>query len=100
MLDSDDRKLVQMRSSSGDVDIQVLFISTFLVESEQKGIHVDSGNGKFQKIPHLDSVDMNNDFKSALTGFHAFTWNDYLSCIFRKLKKLCCKVLLKSNKFV
>ena len=31
VLDSDDRKLVLVRSPSGDVDIQVLFISTFYV---------------------------------------------------------------------
>ena len=100
MLDSDDRKLVLVRSPSGDVDIQVLYISTFLEESEQKRIYIDFGNGKSRKILHLDSVDMNSDLKSALTGFHTFTGNDYLSCIFRKSKKLCWKALLKSNKFV
>ena len=100
LLDSDDRKLVLMRSPSGDVDIQVLFISTLLEESEQKRIYIDSGNGKSRKTLHLNSVDMNSDLKSALTEFHAFTGNDYLSCIFRKLKKLCWKALLKSNKFV
>ena len=43
---------------------------------------------------------MSDDLKSALTGFHAFTGNDYLSCIFRKSKKLCWKALVKSNKFI
>ena len=43
---------------------------------------------------------MNSDLKSALTGFHGFTGNDYLSCIFRKSKKLCWKAQLNSNKFV
>ena len=95
VLDSDDRKLVLVRSPSGDVDIQVLFICTFLEESEQKQIYIDFGNGKSRKISilHLDSVDMNSDLKSALTGFHALTGNDYLSCIFRKSEscvgKLC-----------
>ena len=98
--DSDERKLVLVRSPSGDVDTQLLFISTFLEESEQKRIYIDFGNSKSRKILHLDSVDMNSDLKSALTGFHAFTGNDYLSCIFQKSKKLCCKALLKSNKFV
>ena len=101
VLDSDDRKLVLVRSPSGDVDIQVLFLhSTFFEESEQKRIYIDFGNGRSRKTLHLNSVDMNSDLKSALTGFHAFTGNDYLSCIFRKLKKLCWKALLKSNKFV
>ena len=100
MLDSDDRKLVLVRSPARDVNIQVLLISTFLEESGQKRIYIDFGNGKSRKILHLDSVDMNSDLKSALTGFHAFTGNDYLSCIFRKPKKLCWKALLKSNKFV
>ena len=89
-----------MRSPSGDVDIQILFISTFLVESEQKRIYIDFGSGKSRKILHLSSVDMSDDLKSALTGFHAFTGNDYLSCIFRKSKKLCWKALVKSNKFI
>ena len=79
---------------------EFFFISTFLGESEQKIIYIDFGDGKSRKIIHLDSVDMNSDLKSALTGFHAFTGNDYLSCIFRKSKKLCWKALLKSNKFV
>ena len=98
--DSDERKLVLVRSPSGDVDIQVLFISTFLEESEQKRIYIDLGNGKSRKILRLDSVDMKSDLKSVLTGFHAFTENDYLSCTFQKSKKLCCKALLKSNKFI
>ena len=100
VLDSDDRKLVLVRSPSEDVDIQVLFISTFLEESEQKRIYIDLGSGKSRKILHLDSVDMNSGLKSALTGFHTFAGNDYLSYIFRKSKKLCWKALLKSNKFV
>ena len=100
VLDSDDRKLVLVRSPSGVVDIQVLFIPTFLEESEKKRIYIDIHNGKSRKILPLDSVDMNSDLKSALTGFHAFTGNDYLSYIFRKSKKLCWKALLKSNKFV
>ena len=99
VLDNDDSKLVLMRSPSGDVDIQVLFISTFLVESEQKRICIDFGIGKSRKILHLSSVDMSDDLKSALTGFHVFTGNDYLSCIFRTSKKLCWKALVKSNKF-
>ena len=74
--------------------------STFFEESEQKRICIDFGNGRSRTILHLNSVDMNSDLKSALTGFHAFTGNDYLSCIFRKSKELCWKALLKSNKFV
>ena len=100
VLDIDDSKLVLVRSPSGDVDMQVSFISTFLVESEQKRIYIDFGSGKSRKILHLSSVDMSDDLKSALTGFHAFTGNDYLSCIFRKSKKLCWKALVKSNKFI
>ena len=73
VLDNNDRKLVLVRSPSGDVDIQVLLISTFLEESEQKRIYIDFGSGKSRKILHLDSVDMNSDLKSALTGFHEFT---------------------------
>ena len=53
VLDNDDSKLVLVRSPSGDVDIQVLFISTFLVESEQKRIYIDFGSGTsiFDKVP-------------------------------------------------
>ena len=57
-------------------------------KSEQKRIYIGFGNGKSRKILHLDSVGMNSDLKSASTGFHAFTGNDYLSCIFRKSKKV------------
>ena len=100
VLDNDDSKLVLVTSPSGDVDIQVLFISTFLVESEQKRIYIDFGSGKSRKILHLSSVGTSDDLKSALTGFHAFTGNDCLSCIFRKSKKLCWKALVRSNKFI
>ena len=76
-----------VRSPSGDVDINVLFICMFLEKAEQ--IYIDYGTGKSRKILKLGSVDMSDELKSALIGFHAFTGNDYVSSFFEKSKKHC-----------
>ena len=46
------------------------------------------------RVAKLGSVDMSNELKSALTGFHGLTGIDYVSSFFKKSKKL------KKNRFV
>ena len=70
----------------------------FLGKAEQ--IFIDHGTGKSHKILKLGSVDMSNELKSALIGFHAFAKNDYLSSFFKKSKKHCWRLLEKYNRFV
>ena len=88
---------VLVRSPSGDIDINVLFINMFQEESER--IYIDFGTGKSRKILKLSSIDMSDELKSALLGFHAFTGNDYVSSIFGKSNKICWKAVTKSSKY-
>ena len=94
----DQNRSVLVRSPSGDVDINVLFTSMF--KEDNTDIYIDYGSGKFRKILQLNSIDMSDEHKSALIGFHAFTGNDYVSSIFRKSKKFCWKLLEKNFRFV
>ncbi len=48
---------------------------------------------------HLSDVDMAEEEKAALIGFHAFTGNDYISAFFNKGKNTCWTVLQKNPKF-
>ena len=94
----DQNRLVLVRSPSGDVDINVLFTSMF--KEDNTDIYIDYGSGKFRKILQLNSIDMSDEHKFALIGFHAFTGNDYVSSIFHKSKKFCWKLLEKNFQFV
>ena len=84
-------KPIIVRSQSGDVDINVLFLAMFLYDSNK--IFLDYGTGKNKKVLRLSEVNMDNDKKPALVCFHALTGNDYISSIFRKSKKACWKLL-------
>ena len=96
--DSSGDKSVIVRSPSGDVDINILFLSLFTEKLDK--IYLDYSTGKARKYFKLASIDMSDEHKSSLIGFHAFTGNGYVSSIFRKSKKTCWKVLKKNNRFV
>ena len=84
VLESSTDAVVLVRFPSGDIDINVLFINMFQAKSER--IYIDFGTGKSRKIFKLTSIDMTEELKSALLGFHALTGNDYVSSIFGKSK--------------
>ena len=44
---------------------------------------VDYGIGDHRHILQLNSIDMDDEKKLALLGFHAITGNDYMSFFFR-----------------
>ena len=96
--DSSGDKSVIVRSPSGDVDINILFLSLFTEKLDK--IYLDYGTGKAKKYFKLASIDMSDEHKSSLIGFHAFTENDYVSSTFRKSKKTYWKVLKKNSRFV
>eukprot|EP00112_Aurelia_sp_Birch-Aquarium-sp1_P005855 Seg1662.2 transcript_id=Seg1662.2/GoldUCD/mRNA.D3Y31 product="hypothetical protein" protein_id=Seg1662.2/GoldUCD/D3Y31 len=75
-------KAVFIRSPSGDVDINILFLALFPEDADR--IYIDYGTGKSRKVLQLSMIDMPDTLKSALVGFHAFSGNDYISSIFRK----------------
>ena len=87
-----------MRSHSGDVDINVILISKILDNSER--VVLDFNKGKHRKVLRLADVEMTDDEKKALTGFHAFTGNDYTSAFFREGKTFCWKLLHNNAKFL
>ena len=70
----------------------------FLEKAEQ--VYIDYGTTKSRKIFKLSSVDMSDELKSALIGFHAFTGNNYVSSFFKKSKKHCWHLLQNNSRFV
>ena len=90
-------KAIFIRSPSGDVDINILFLGLFPEDPDR--IYIDYGTGKSRKVFQLSMIDMPETLKSALVGFHAFSGNDYISSIFRKSKLICWKKIEKSKKF-
>ena len=96
--DSSGDKSVIVSSPSGDVDVNTLFLSLFTEKLDK--IYLDYGTRKASKFLKIASIDMYDEHKSSLIGFHAFTGNDYVFPIFRKSKKACWKVLKKNNRFI
>ena len=72
---------VVLRSPSGDIDINILCIAMFSFQAER--IWIDYGTGDNRKFLKLNSIDMDEEKKLALLGFHAATGNDYVSSFFR-----------------
>ena len=80
-----------IRNASGDTDILVLSVSALY--GQRNRISLDNGSGKNRQFVSLDSIDITEDFCSALIGLHALTGNDYNSSFFRKGKDKCWKLL-------
>ena len=97
-LNAEQDKSIIVRSHSSDVDIDVLFLAMFLDDNNR--IFLDYETGENRKVLKLSEVNMDNEKRSALVGFHAFTGNAYISSIFRKSKKACCKLLERNNNYV
>ena len=60
-----------LQSPSGDVDISILCLAMFPLQAER--MWVDNGTGDHHHIPKLSSIDMDDEKKLALLGFHATT---------------------------
>ena len=86
-----------LRSSSGDSDIMIIAIN--LIDSS-KCVLVDYGNGKNRKGVWLNSIDLDDNIRAALIGFHAFTGNDYVSLFFKRGKQGCFKVMKQCDEFI
>ena len=61
---------------------------------------MDYGAGEHRHILRLNSIDMNDEKKLALLGFHAFTGNDYISSFFRRGKEKSWKIVEKYSRFM
>ena len=97
-LNSADRETVIVRNHSGDVDINVILIAKTIDTPER--VILDFNKGKYRKLLWLSDIDMTDDEKKCLIGFHAFTGSDYTSAFFRKGKAICWKVLRSNSKFL
>ena len=76
---STENQAVLVRSLSGDVDIDVLFITLFPEKADQ--VYLDYRTGKSRKSLKLSLVDIPDNLRAALVEFHAFTGNDCVSYI-------------------
>ena len=72
-----------LRSTSGDTEIMILAIN---VIDTSKRVLVDHGNDKNRKSVWLNSIDLDDNIRAALIGFHTFTGNDYFSSFFKRGK--------------
>ena len=87
---------VVLRSPSGDTDIFVLASSLL----DPTRIYLDYGKGKLRKGFWLHHLNIDEQLKIPLTGFHAFTGNDYISSFFKKGKSVCWKAMNKNQIFI
>ena len=88
---------VVLRSPSGDIDINILCIAMFPLQVER--IWIDYGTGDNRKVLKLNSIDMDEEKKLALLGFHAATGNDCVSSFFRRGKEKAWKLVEKYSRF-
>ena len=76
---------VVLRSPSGEVDINILCLAMFPLQTER--MWVNYGTGDHRHVFKLNSIDMDDEKKLALLGFYATTGNDYVSSFFRRGKE-------------
>ena len=87
-------KKILVRSPSGDTDILVIRILLNKLPDNQDSMYLDYGNGKNRKGLWLSDIDLSDDIKKFLLGFHAFTGNDYISSFFRKGKQFVGQIVI------
>ena len=89
---------VFIRSPSGDVDVNILCLAIFPLHADR--IWIDYVAGDHRHILRLNSIDMDEEKKLALLGFHETTGNDYVSSFFRRGKEKSWKILEKFSRFM
>ena len=88
---------IVVRSPSGDTDIVVLMVS--LIRDQMQKVFIDNGSGKNRTVIKIADIDISQQKKMAIIGFHAFTRCDYNSSFFRKGKEKCWKISSKYQRF-
>ena len=88
---------VVLRSPSGDVDINILCLAMFPLQTER--MWMNYGTGDHRHVLKLNSIDMDDEKKLALLGFYATTGNDYVSSFFRRGKEKSQKIVEKYSRF-
>ena len=70
-------------SLSGDTDIMIIVIS--LIDASKR-VLVEYGNDKNRLGAWFNSIDLGDNIRAALNGFHTFTGNNYILSIFMRGK--------------
>ena len=70
------------------------------VKEKEYIVYIDNGIRNHREQLSLNEIDMEDDYRKALIGFHSFTGNDYVSKFFGKGKSVCWKMMIKSDEFV
>ena len=91
-------KFAIVRNPSGDADVLLILLSTTIEHHDR--IITDFNRKEYCKIINLSKVNLSQEEKKCLIGFHAFTGNDNASSFFRKGKGKCWNVLQDNHKFV
>ena len=89
---------IVLRSPSGDTDILALLLA--LIKNDKSRVFYACGNGVNRKGVWLNLVEIEENKRNALIGFHSFTGNDFVSSFFRKGKKHCWEVMIKNEKYL
>ena len=89
---------VYLHSPSGDIDILVLALG--IIRDHKERVFYDYGNGSYRRSIWLSSLEMDENHRDALIGFHSFTGTDYTSVFFRKGKKRCWSVMQSNDRFI
>ena len=72
----------------------------FLLFDSKEKLFLDSGRSDNRRLIHLETLNLPDEYRTALLGYHAFTGNDYDSSFFTKGKKKCWSKLKEDLKFV
>ena len=83
-------------SPSGDTDILPLTLAHLYKCKER--IYMINSHGQYKKH-RLSSIFLEDEIIKPLTGFHAFTGNNYISSFHRTGKAACFKIFQGSPKF-
>ena len=97
VLVKDNLNSVTIRSPSGDTDIVILTFALLFGLKEK--VFLDNGRSDSRRLIPMDVVDLPDQHREALIGYHAFTGNDYVSSFSKKGKKTCWNKSTKKTKF-
>ena len=82
---------VYLHSPSGDTNVLALALG--IIRDHKERVFYDYGNGNHRKFIWLSSLEMDENHRDTVIGFHSFTGTDYTSAFFRKGKKRCWSVM-------
>ena len=71
-----------------------------IIRDRKERVLYDYGNGGHRRSIWLSSLEMDENHRDALIGFHSFTGTDHTSAFFRKGKKRCWSVMHSDDRFI